>query len=108
MASDKRTEDAFWDRGAFVVPASKIGRFGNVAPGSLIGPMTRTLSMKIQKTFSIAERLRLQLEGSAANLTNWPNFGNPNGNASVPQFGRMTSTQGVEKAGLVTCRWDFG
>ena len=97
--SGKRTVDAFWDRSAFTVPANNIGRFGNAAPGSLIGPMTRTLSMKIQKTFSVTERVGVQLEGSAANLTNTPNFGNPNGNASVPQFGRITSTQGVENAG---------
>ena len=37
--------------------------------------------------------------GSAANLTNTPNFGNPNGNASVTAFGRITSTQGGENAG---------
>ncbi len=55
--------------------------------------------MKIQKTFSVTERVGVQLEGSAANLTNTPNFGNPNGNASVPQFGRITSAQGVENAG---------
>ena len=99
LALDKRTVNAFWDRGAFVVPASNMGRFGNAAPGSLIGPMTRTLSIKIQKTFSITERLGLQSEGLAANLTNLPNFGNPNGNASVPQFGWIKSTQGAENAG---------
>ncbi len=99
LSSDRRTVDAFWDRSAFSIPASNIGRFGNAAPGSLIGPGTRTLSLKIQKSFAIVERVSMQLEGSASNLTNTPNFGNPNGNASVPAFGRITSTQGLENAG---------
>jgi hypothetical protein len=98
-SSDQRTVDSFWDRAAFVIPASNVGRFGNAAPGSLIGPGTKTLSLKMQKRFNITERIFFQLEGSAANLTNTPNFGNPSTNTSVPQFGRITSTQGVENAG---------
>jgi hypothetical protein len=97
--SGARSVDAFWDRAAFSIPQSNIGRFGNAAPGSLIGPMTRSLSMKMQKTFRFTERFFFQLEGSAANLTNTPNFGNPNANTSVPQFGRITSTQSVENSG---------
>jgi hypothetical protein len=53
-----------------------IGRFGSAAPGSLIGPGSLVLSVKIP-----------------------PNLGVPNRNVSVPQFGRITSTQGVENAG---------
>ena len=105
LASDQRTVTAFWDRSAFSIPGlglpnnGAIGRFGYVGPGSLVGPSTQTFSLKMQKRFAVTERVFVQLEGSAANLTNTPNFGTPNRNVSQPQFGRITSTQGVENAG---------
>ncbi|MFN7919723.1 MAG: TonB-dependent receptor [Bryobacteraceae bacterium] len=110
LGGDARTVTSWWDRGAFSIPGlgadgralannGAIGRFGYAAPGSLVGPGTATMSLKIQKRFPITERVFAQLEGSAANLTNTPNFGFPNRNVSVAQFGRITSTQGVENAG---------
>ncbi len=110
LSGNAQTATGWWDRAAFSIPGlgadgrplannGAVGRFGNAAPGSLIGPGTTALSMKLQKRFAITERVFAQLEGSAANLTNTPNFGFPNRNVSVPQFGRITSTQGVENAG---------
>ena len=110
VSSDAQTVTGWWDRNAFSIPGlgadgrplannGAVGRFGNAAPGSLIGPGTAALSMKLQKRFAITERVFAQLEGSAANLTNTPNFGFPNRNVSITQFGRVTSTQGVENAG---------
>ena len=64
-----------------------------------MGPKTSTVSLKIQKTFEIVEKIRLQLEGSAANLTNTPNFAAPALNINAANFGRITSTQGIENAG---------
>jgi hypothetical protein len=105
LPANQRTVTAFFDPSAFAIPGlglpnnGAIGRFGGVAPGSLVGPSTRTMSLKIQKRVAITERIYLQLEGSATNLTNTPNFGNPGLNVSAPSFGRITSTQGVENAG---------
>jgi hypothetical protein len=109
LAGSARTVNAWWDRAAFTIPGhgadgrplpnnGAVGRFGNAAPGGLIGPGTPALSMKLQKRLAITERFFAQLEGSAANLTNAPNFGFPNRNVSVQQFGRVTSTQGEERA----------
>lgn len=111
--SDARSVFAFWDRSAFSIPGrdangnnlpnnGAIGRFGYAAPGTLVGPSTRVFSAKLAKQFPITERFKMLLEGSASNLFNIPNFGNPNANVSVPQFGRITSTQGVENAGSRT------
>jgi hypothetical protein len=105
LSGDGRTVNAWWDRNAFSIPGlglpnnGAIGRFGFAAPGSLIAPGTGVFSAKIQKRFTLTERVFAQLEGSASNLTNTPNFGIPNRNVSQPQFGRVTSTQGVENAG---------
>jgi hypothetical protein len=94
--------NAWWDRSAFRVPASAIGRFGTVGANALIGPPTRNLSLKMQKRFQIIERHYLQLEGSFANFTNTPNFGLPARNVEAANFGRITSTQGAEQGGSRT------
>ncbi len=109
LDSGARTVDKWFDGSAFTVPGrvngvnlpnnGAIGRFGYVGPGSLVGPGTAVLSAKIQKKFSLTERVYALLEGSASNLGNTPNFGNPQLNITNAQFGRITSTQGVENAG---------
>ncbi|MDX2179980.1 MAG: TonB-dependent receptor [Bryobacteraceae bacterium] len=99
LESDRRAVAAWFDRSAFSIPASNIGRFGYVGPGMLIGPPTRTFSAKLQKRFSFTERIYAQLEGSAANLTNTANFDIPALNVNAADFGRITSTLGVENAG---------
>lgn len=109
LDSSIRTVDRWFDGSAFSVPGrvngvtlpnnGAIGRFGYVGPGSLVGPNTTVLSMKMQKRFEITERVFATLEGSAANLGNTPNFGNPQLNITNAQFGRITSTQGQENAG---------
>lgn len=109
LDSGVRSVDRWFDSSAFSVPGrvngvtlpnnGAIGRFGYVGPGSLVGPRTTVLSAKLLKRFNITERVYASLEGSASNLGNTPNFGNPVLNISNAQFGRITSTQGIENAG---------
>jgi len=99
LPSDQRSITNWFDRNQFRTPASNVGRFGNVGPGSLIGPGTSLFSAKVQKKFYIRERLYLQLEGSATNLLNHTNFGLPAQNLSASSFGRITTTQSAEGAG---------
>jgi len=109
LARDVRSVDRWFDSVAFTVPGrvngvtlpnnGAIGRFGYVGPGSLVGPNTSVLSMKMQKRFNFTERVYATLEGSAANLGNTPNFGNPQLNITNAQFGHITATQGQENAG---------
>ena len=99
---DQHTVDSWWDRAAFAVPASNIGRYGNVGPGQLIGPRTSNLSLRLHKVFAIGERISLQLEGSFANVLNHANFGLPARNVTAANFGRVTSTQGAEAGGART------
>jgi hypothetical protein len=105
LPNDARTVAAWFDRSAFAIPGlglpnnGTIGRFGMVGPGSLVGPPANVLSMKLRKVFAITERYSVQLEGSAANITNTPNFDIPALNVNAPTFGRVTATQGVENGG---------
>ena len=88
--SSGRSITAWFDRAAFVVPPALAGRFGYVGPGLLVGPGTQVFSAKLQKRFQLYEQTYFQIEGSAANLFNHPNFGNPATNISATNFGRIS------------------
>jgi hypothetical protein len=109
LPSDQQSVNRWFDVSAFSIPGrvngvnlpnnGTIGRFGYVGPGVIVGPRTTVLSMKLQKRFRITERIFALMEGSASNLGNTPNFGNPNLNISNSNAGRITSTQSGENAG---------
>ena len=102
LDGSERSIRRWWDRTAFVIPRSNIGRFGLVGPGLMIGPGTTVLSTKLQKRFYVREGRYLQLEGSAQNLPNHPNYAAPARNISSSSFGVISSTQGAEGAGSRT------
>ena len=70
--------------------------FGNVGRnlGNVYGPGEENLDFSVYKDISIKERLRLQIRAEAFNLLNHPNFGQPTGNISDPQFGVSTKLLG--------------
>ncbi len=102
VPTGSRSITNWFDRNAFVRPPSNIGRFGLVGPGRLIGPGTQNISTAVRKKFFVTEGKYFQLEGSASNLFNHPNFGIPAQNISAATFGRITSTQGAEGGGSRT------
>ncbi len=90
---------AWFDRNAFVRPASNIGRFGLVGPGQLVGPGTANFSARLQKRVYVREGMFVQLEGSFVDLFNHHNLGIPQLNLANADFGRISSTQGAEGGG---------
>jgi hypothetical protein len=130
------TRDLWLDRNAFVCPGrapgsalqfncsvgvtpgrdpNPIGRFGNAGVGIVEGPGTFGWNMGLGKNFQIVERLRLRLEGrlegSFTNLPNVTNLGDPNLNIADNNFGRITSSRGVDfgggRTGQVALRLQF-
>jgi hypothetical protein len=88
------TVSHFFNVGAYSVPASDIGRFGNCGVGILEGPDTVTFSMSVGKTVHLTERFAVRYEAQFANLFNINNWGIPNLNvASASSFGKITSEQ---------------
>ena len=82
----------YFDTSVFSQPAPfTFGNTGRVLPDVRI-PGVKNLDLSVFKTFSIAEKLRLQFRAEAFNLTNTPQFGRPNSNLNSPQFG-VISTQ---------------
>jgi len=104
---DNPTVDAYFDGGAFVVPANNIGRFGNAAVGSLIGPGTRVFSMTLGKSFNTGGASRARFEVAFSNLFNIENLDVPNTNVTSSAFGRITDTQAVDQAGPRTIQFSL-
>lgn len=94
--------DSWFDRTAFAIPASNIGRFGYAGVGTLVGPPTRSFSARVAKTVAIWERVSLGIEATVNNLTNTANFDLPAVNVSNSNFDRITSTVGVDNGGSRT------
>ena len=84
---------------AFAIPANNIGRAGNSAVGSVVGPGTQAVSLSLFKTFSITESIRLQLGAAASNAFNHPNYTTPNLNLGTAPFGTITNVQTQESGG---------
>jgi hypothetical protein len=85
--------------GAFVTPPNNIGRFGNSAVGSVLGPGTQAVSLSLFRTIPIKERVKLRLGVSAANALNHPNWGNPALTLGNATFGTITTLQSAEASG---------
>ena len=79
----------FFETSAFVV--DKPGTFGNVGRNVLLGPWRQNLDLGLLKDFGLVEGVKVQFRGEAFNILNHANFGNPNGNVSAANFGRITT-----------------
>jgi len=83
--------------------------FGNVARnlGNLRGPSRAVMDLAIYKDVPIKERLHLQIRGEAFNLTNTPEFNNPDTNFQSPTFGAITSQFNQPRQVQVSMRLSF-
>jgi outer membrane receptor protein involved in Fe transport len=68
------------------------GTVGNSGRGMFRGPGQANLDFSAFKTFPIRERVRLEFRSEFFNITNHPNFGNPNVSMDSASFGQITST----------------
>jgi hypothetical protein len=75
---------------AFGVPAN--GTWGNAGRNLVRGPMFWQLDMALSKDFRVTERLGVEFRTEAFNVSNRPQFGDPNGDFSSPSFGTITTT----------------
>jgi hypothetical protein len=130
-ALDSPTRDLWADRNAFLCPGrtvgatqfnctvgvvpgrdiAPIGRFGNSGVGIVNGPGTVGINAAMSKSFKLAERATLRLEGSFTNAPNLTNLGDPNLNIADSNFGRITGARGVDfgggRTGQVSMRLQF-
>ena len=67
-------------------------RFGTAGLHSLRGPGLTNPSLSVARTFAISERFGLVFRAEAFNLTNTPQFSNPNSSVTGGSFGLITGT----------------
>lgn len=69
-------------------------RFGTAGFHSLRGPGFTNPSISVARTFPITERVSTEFRAEAFNVTNTPQFNNPNASVTGGSFGYITSTVG--------------
>jgi len=79
---------------AFATPA--LGNFGNMGPGTVVGPGSWTINAGLSRIFKLKETQTLEFRAEGTNILNHANFLIPNGssttNLNTPQFGRIQSS----------------
>jgi hypothetical protein len=68
--------------------------FGSSGRNILSGPGLFGLNLSLFKNVKVKERFNFELRGEAFNLTNTPQFANPNSSITSATFGDVTSTVG--------------
>jgi hypothetical protein len=69
-------------------------RLGTLGRDQVYGPGGRSADLSLQKNFQLYGRMVLELHGDAFNVTNTPQFTNPDAGLLDANFGKITSTQG--------------
>jgi hypothetical protein len=91
LPASERNPDHWFNTGAFVL--QPFGTFGDVGRNSVIGPGLFVFDLSLIKNVRIAREHTLQLRIEGFNVTNHPNWGNPNNTLVSSAFGRITGTR---------------
>ena len=68
-------------------------RMGTLGRDQVYGPGGRSADLSVQKNFQLYGRIVLELHGDAFNVTNTPQFTNPDAGIYDSNFGKITSIQ---------------
>jgi hypothetical protein len=82
----------WFDISRFAAPAANT--FGNVGRNIMTGPGIFNLDFSVFRKFRVTERYGLELRAEAFNLTNTPQFDQPNTTFGSAGFGEITTAQG--------------
>lgn len=85
---------------AFRVPPASENRQGTLGRNVLRGFGAKQLDLSLRRTFGITETVNLQLRADGFNIFNRPNFANPIGVRSSPNFGKSVQMLGSGIGGL--------
>jgi len=79
----------WFDKSAFVAPA--YGFYGNARNGTIRGPGYTSFNLSLNKTFSIHDRLAMQIRAEAFNALNHPNFRSVDTGLGDGSYGQVNS-----------------
>jgi hypothetical protein len=68
-------------------------QLGTLRRDSVYGPGQRAADVSLQKNIQFTEKYVLELHADAFNITNTPQFTNPDGTLTDPNYGRITDTE---------------
>jgi hypothetical protein len=89
--------DMYFNTSAFArVPTNGSGvklRPGTFGRNVLYGPGTKNLDLSLFKNFAVTERLRAQFRAEVFNVTNTPQFSQPNTDITSGDFGKIRGTR---------------
>jgi hypothetical protein len=88
--SNYSTPNNQFDPSLFVTPAST--SFGDVPRNAGTGPRFAQVDLALMKHTPIGEKWNVEFRADLFNIANHPNFANPDGYTSDPNFGRSAST----------------
>jgi hypothetical protein len=88
-AANQSIPTVWFNPAAFSTPAN--GTWGNLGRYIGDGPGNCEIDTGLQKRFRVTEKVALSFRASAFNLLNNPQWGNPSGNSSSSNFGKITS-----------------
>lgn len=94
--NQKNDIGAWFDTSAFAKVPVANGVFtqaGTAPRNMMVGPKTKLVDMSVSKTFSITEQIKTEFRGEFFNLFNTPQFGQPNGDITSGDFGKVTGTR---------------
>lgn len=86
--ADSDPRGGWWNPNAFALPT--LYTIGNAGTGILVGPDFRNLNFSLNKNYEIGESKRVEFRAEFFNITNHPNFGQPNSQWDSPLFGRVS------------------
>jgi hypothetical protein len=81
----------YFDPTGFFKPA--LGTDGNIGRNALHGPGIASGDVSIFKTVPVGDRVKAELRAEAFNITNTPQFTNPDANVGDGNFGRINATR---------------
>ncbi len=82
-------------------------RFGNSGRNSIVGPGTFNLDSGVKRNFHLFESSELTLQIESFNVTNTPQFANPNATVGSSTLGTITGTSGSNRRLRVSARVAF-
>ncbi len=95
LSSDRSKQERianYFDKS--MVSANAVGTFGNAPRNFMRSNGFFNIDMAVQKTFSVMDRMNIQLRGEFFNLLNHANLNAPGANvSSTGDFGRITSAR---------------
>jgi hypothetical protein len=83
------------------------GVVGNSGRNPLRGPHTTVFDAALTRDFSMTERAKLQFRWEVFNVTNTPEFGQPNGNVTSGAAGSITTLSGDPRVMQFALRLSF-